>query len=942
MVKSSLIVSISSKLSWLMLLFLLSTLWERQQIIKYIKSAFGVTFTTRSGQLNLSLWIYTYIRSAFAKITILFVFHYCVLKLLFDKFDSCFHIVKYYRTFTHLSKRMIRITNLFLIVFSVIVIAADLASAQESLNFTATPGKSGVLFKRKQEQLNIYFVKNDLVRVQYVPEGELKNNQTDICIPRTEIALPFQFSEDADSFFLTSAKLKVGVKKTTGAISYLTAGGKPLFKENPAEPRLTEKVNIEKVGFDNNNRKVEKTANGDLVVAEVASKKIIGSAWKAKEQFEWQKGEALYGLGSHQEDYMNLRGTMQYLYQHNLKKSVPVLMSSMGYGLLFDVGSTMIFRDDSTGSFMEMNTVNEIDYYFMYGPEFDQIVSHYRELTGKVQIMPKYVFGYVQSKERYKNPREIDSVLTRFRTSGIPLDVIVQDWNYWKPALWGHKKFDENFYPDPAGMINNVHQKNAHYMLSIWPNVTANEETEMGEKGFVLGRSVYNAFDQAARKMYWDQYVNKNLFSLGVDAWWCDSSEPVDGDWSAEANGIANNPKARYEINSKGLNDLLGPMRANLFSLHHAEGVYENQRLTTSEKRVVNLTRSGFAGLQRYGTFVWNGDTKATWADFAQWIPSGLNYMATGAPYWTMDAGAFFVKANSQWFWAGAFREGPADPGYREFYVRNLQFCAWLPMMRSHGTDFPREPWQFGMPGEPFYESILKQINLRYRLLPYTYSVAAMVSDQNYTMTRALIFDFRGDNKVYDIKDQFMFGPSFMACPVTKPMYFEPNAKELINIDKTRSVYLPKNTSWIDFWTGKDYPGGSTIIAGAPIDHIPVFVKAGAIVPMGPVEQYASEKPNAPWEIRIYRGANGQFIIYEDEGDNYDYEHGKSARIKLQWDDHNRTLTIGERKGSFNAMAKVREFRIVVVSEVNGIGVTESIKADKVVLYTGNLVKVAL
>jgi alpha-D-xyloside xylohydrolase len=667
-----------------------------------------------------------------------------------------------------------------------------LTNTEKQNIFTATQEQSGILLKHDQELLKIYFVKADIVRVQYVPAGELRDNQTDVCIPRTEVSIPFQFSQNAVSFFLLSAKLKVAINKLTGAISYFTVDGTPLFKENTAHPRLTEKIDIEKIGFDNNKRKVEKTANGDVVMADVASKKIVGSAWKAKTQFEWVKGEALYGLGSHQEDYMNLRGTMQYLYQHNLKKSVPVLMSSVGYGLLFDVGSTMIFHDDSAGSFMEMNAVNEVDYYFMYGPEFDQIIGHYRDLTGKVQIMPKYIFGYVQSKERYASPHDIDSVLTRFRTSGIPLDVIVQDWNYWKPGLWGHKKFDEDFYPDPASMINNVHQKNAHYMLSIWPNVAANEETEMGEKGFVLGRRIYDAFNPAARKTYWNQYVNKNLFSFGVDAWWCDSSEPTGSDWDIKANAIANNPKARYEINSKALNDLLGPLRANLFSLHHAEGIYENQRLTTVQKRVVNLTRSGFAGIQRYGTFIWNGDTKATWADFAQWIPSGLNYMVTGNPYWTIDAGAFFVKKKSQWFWAGEFEKGTSDPGYREFYVRNLQFSGWLPMLRSHGTDYAREPWQFGKPGEPFYESILKQINLRYRLLPYTYSVAAMVADENYTMTRALIFDFRKDDKVYDIKDQFMFGPSFMACPVIKPMYFDPDGKALENVAKTRSVYLPK------------------------------------------------------------------------------------------------------------------------------------------------------
>lgn len=836
-----------------------------------------------------------------------------------------------------MSKRLLITTCLVTLVC--FVSAQDVAkrNASKENYFVAKQEKEGVTMRRDKEQLKVEFVNPTIVRVQYVPEGELKNNETDMCVLRKTGNVSFRFAEKENTVSLESKQLKVLINKSTGAIQYLSGEGKSLLKENTLQPRVTEQVAIKQVAFDDNKNKVEKTANGDLIVSEVASQKVVGLAWQAKQQFVWgEKGEALFGLGSHQEDYMNLRGTNQYLYQHNLKKSVPVLMSSNGYGLLFDAGSTMIFHDDSVGSFMQMNAVNELDYYFMYGPEFDQVVSHYRELTGKVQMMPKYIFGYVQSKERYKNPQDIDSVVTRFRTEKIPLDVIVQDWNYWKKDWWGHKKFDELFYPDPAGMISNTHQKNAHYMLSVWPSVSGNEATEMGAKGYVLGRGIYNAYNFASRKMYWDDYVNKNLFSKGVDAWWCDASEPIDGDWNSKANSIANNPQARFEINSKALNDLLGPLRASTFSLHHAQGIYENQRLMTNEKRVVNLTRSGFAGLQRYGTFVWNGDTKATWADFAQQIPSGLNYMATGCPYWTIDAGAFFVKTRDQWFGKGNFDKGTADLGYREFYVRNIQFCQWLPMFRSHGTDFPREPWQFGKKGEPFYESIIKQINLRYRLLPYTYSVAAMVSNNDYTMTRLLAFDFRGDSNVYNIKNQFMFGPAFMVCPVTKPMYYEANSKELAGVSKSRSVYLPKGTNWVDFWTGKQYQGGKTISADAPIDHIPVFVRAGSIVPMSPVQQYSSEKPEAPWEIRIYPGADGIFTIYEDEGDNYNYEQGKSASITFNWDNKKKKLSIGERKGTFEKMIHERNFRIVIVGEGKGIGIDECVNVDKVIKYTGN------
>lgn len=808
-------------------------------------------------------------------------------------------------------------------------------------SFTAKKEKNGVLMKRGNQQLRVEFVNASVVRVQYVPEGELKNNGTNVCIPQKEDSVSFKFTENSDIVFLNSIQLRVEISKATGGIHYHSVNGSSLLKENMMLPRSTEKIAVEQVQYDDSKNRIEKTANGDLIVSEMASKKKVGTAWKARQQFEWQKGEALYGLGSHQEDYMNLRGTMQYLYQHNLKATIPVLMSSKGYGLLFDAGSLMIFRDDSEGSFMEMMAVNEIDYYFMYGPEPDHVVSQYRELTGKVGMMPKYIFGYVQSKEMYPNQHTIDSIVTRFRAEKIPMDVIVQDWNYWQRGWWGHKKFRSDSYPDPTAMIKGIHDKNARFMLSVWPSANGNEATEMGGKGYVLGRGIYDAYNPAARKMYWDEYVNKNLFSHGVDAWWCDGSEPIDGDWSEKSNLIANNPQARYEKNGKDLNDLLGPLRANTFSLYHSQGIYENQRLTTDKKRVVNLTRSTYAGQQRYGTFVWNGDTKATWADFAQQIPSGLNYIATGSPYWTIDAGAFFVKNKEQWFGKGNYDKGPEDLGYCEFYVRNVQCCQWLPLFRSHGTDFPREPWQFGKPGEPFYESILAQINLRYRLLPYTYSVAAMVVQEDYTMTRPLFFDFREDINVYDLKDQFMFGPAFMVCPVTKPMYYDIGSKELAGISKTRLVYLPNSTNWIDFWTGETHQGGSFLTADAPIERIPVFVRQGSIVPMGPTQQYTSEKPDAAWEIRIYPGDDGTFTIYEDEGDNYNYEQGKFATIPLHWNDQEKSLLIGDCKGNFDGRVQQREFRLVLVEANKGVGVAESVCVDKKVMYNGCKVKVS-
>jgi alpha-D-xyloside xylohydrolase len=830
--------------------------------------------------------------------------------------------------------------KILLLTFALSVLTIGRSIANDDMRnvlYDVRKSQNGVSLTYEDRNLIISFINPGVVRLQYVPNGDIIGNETNICVPQEQGTVKLKTKISDENVSISSEKLNVRINRQSGAVSYYSANGELLLAENKDLPRIMESVVISKVVYNDDESHIEKTANGDMKVSAIASKKEIGTAWKARQQFIWQDGEALYGLGSHQEDYMNLRGTMQYLYQHNLKATVPVLMSTKGYGLLFDAGSVMQFHDDSEGSYMEMEAVNSIDYYFMYGPEFDNIVAEFRGLTGRVPMMPEYMLGYIQSKERYANPHDIDSVLTRFRESSIPIDVIVQDWNYWNPAWWGHKQFYAKTYPNPDKMIQGVHDKNAHYMLSIWPTANGDEAEVMDPLGFSLGRGIYDAYQAASRKVYWDEFVDKNLFSLGVDAWWCDGTEPIDGDWNQQSNSIAGDQYARYKKNTKELIDLLGALRANTFSLYHSQGLYENQRAETSEKRVVNLTRSSYAGQQRYSTIVWNGDTKATWDDFAKWIPAGLNFMVTGCPYWTIDAGAFFTSSRGQWFWKGAFQKGTADMGYREFYVRNLQFSQWLPIFRSHGCDTPREPWQFGNPGEPFYESVLSQIKLRYRLLPYNYSLMAMVTMDDYTMTRPLVFDFRNDSKVYDIKDQFMFGPAFMACPVTKPMYYEPNSVKLEGVEKKRQVYLPGDRDWYDFNSNMRYTPGQTIKADAPIDYIPVFVRAGSIVPTGPEKQYSWEPSEEPLVINVYAGADGRFTLYEDEGDNYNYENSAYSLIPLTWNEKKHELTIGKRSGSFKGMPNSRQF---IIKYIDGNSNNEDAIAK--VDYSGKVVIVKI
>lgn len=785
----------------------------------------------------------------------------------------------------------------------------------------------------------ISFINSNVVRIRVSAENRFESNNTNIVVAKDFSPQRLRYRYRDGKLHILGEKIDVVVDPETGAKQFLHKG-KILLSEDPSAPYSFELRELQRVKYNDAESRIERGANGDVMISKIESVEHTDTAYRARVSFQWSDGEALFGWGSHQEGYYNLRGTMQYLYQHNLKATVPVLVSSEGYGLLFDAGSTMEFHDDTLGSYVEMNAVKSIDYYFMLGPEMDQIVAEYRGVTGGVPMLPRYMLGYIQSKERYASPKDIDSVLTRFRENSIPIDVIVQDWNYWNPAWWGHKRFYEKSYPNPDKMIEGVHRKNAKFMLSIWPTANGDEADIMNPKGYTLGRGIYDAYNPDARKLYWEEFVNKNLFSLGVDAWWCDGTEPIDADWNPQSNSIAQRADIRYEKNGKELENLLGEMRANTYSLYHSQGIYENQRATTSDKRVVNLTRSSYAGQQRYGTIVWNGDTKATWDDFRAWIPSGMNFFYTGVPYWTIDVGAFFVKRTGQWFWAGDYATGPLDMGYREFYLRNLQFSQWLPLFRSHGCDFAREPWQFGSPGDAIYDAIIEQIELRYRLLPYNYSLMAMVTQNNYTMTRPLLFDFRDDKEVYNIADQFMWGPAFMAAPVTTPIFYDVNSRKIENPSPYRTLYLPGGRLWYDFWTGKSYTPSQHIEAYAPISYIPVYVRAGSIVPMGPQKQYSWQESNEPIEIRIYPGADGEFVLYDDEGDNYNYEDGAYSTIALRWDDRHRTLHIGERKGAYKGMRENIEFNIVVVSDGYGIGV-DSFEGKRVD-YFGSKVAIKL
>ena len=706
------------------------------------------------------------------------------------------------------------------------------------------------------------FVTPKIVRVQWSADGTLPGNNTGACVYCQK-----QVKSE-----------EIIVKNEGGRLSFIDRmTGRTLLQDIG---RTAEPVVQERIVYDDATAHMEETANGKVTVKDIIRRDTIGESTRYVSQFSCPGTKALYGLGAHMEDYMNLVGKTLWLTQHNLKVTIPMLLSPQGYGLLFDAGCAMKYSSDGKGFSMQLEAAKQIDYYFIKGDRMEDIVEGYRYLTGRVQMLPLYAFGYIQSKERYVSSDDLVNTLKEYRRRHVPVDMIVQDWNYW-PEGWGYMKMNRKYYPDPKALADSIHSLNAKLMVSIWPNPQyCPEERDFRERGYMLEHSVYDAFNPEARRYYW-KYANDEFFSNGFDAWWCDSSEPLDGDWNQLPEPIGDKPygwddhERRWQLNKDVLSDALGAERSSLYSLYHSMGLYENQRATTNDKRVLNLTRSSFAGQQRYATVVWNGDTHASWQSFRQQIPAGLNYMATGNPYWTVDVGSFFVRNDGRrWFYTGEFQNGVNDEAYREYYTRMFQWATFLPMLRSHGTDTPREIWRFGEEGSPYYDAILKMINLRYTLLPYIYSMAAAQYFSDYTMARPLAFDYPDDEVVYDLKDEYLFG-DILVCPVVRPLAEA----------KSRKVYLPKGNRWYDFWTNQSYDGGQWIEVNVAIDRLPLYVKAGSIIPTSDVVEYSAAQADKPVTLNVYPGADTSFSFYQDSGDGYAFEQGDYSITRFIWDD---------------------------------------------------------
>ena len=707
---------------------------------------------------------------------------------------------------------------------------------------------------------------------------------------------------------------------------------------------------------------VKQDAKGNLTFLTAKGKVLLKEkecdVLEARQTFTLDKDEAIYGLGTIQNGKMNRRGEKKRMEQSNLEDFQNVLQSIKGYGIYWENYSPTLFEDNASGMTFDAEVGDGVDYYFMYGKSADGVIAQMRYLSGDVPMFPMWTYGFWQSKERYKSAAETEGIVDQYRALNVPLDGIIQDWQYWgSNYLWNAMDFLAEDFSNGKQMIQNVHRKHAHFMISIWASFgpMTQQFRELNEKGLLMpfetwpqsgishiwppvmkypsGVKVYDAFHPEARAIYW-KYL-KTLYDYGTDAWWMDSTDP----------DFFNPKESDYAHKVYG-----GTWRSqrNAFPLETVRGIYQSQRKDYGQKRVFIMTRSSYAGQQHYGSNMWSGDVNSSWDMLRKQVPAGLSYSLTGNPNFNTDIGGFFCGSYN----TKGSGSAPRNPQFQELYVRWMQYGLFCPVFRSHGADAPREIWQFGKKGEPVYDAIEKQIRLRYRLIPYLYSTAWQVTSNNDSYMRPLFSDFAADKKVWNITDEFLFGRSILAAPIVKAQYTEEkiirtdamtgwnrqnatdgSAAGAIDFTATKSTtkYLPKGAVWYDFWTNKQYKGGQDVTLETTLDRVPMFVRAGSILPLGPEMQYVGEKAWDNLEMRVYPGANGSFTLYEDEGDNYNYEKGQYATITFQWNDKARTLTIGERKGSYPGMLQKRQFTIVTP---NG--------KQKVIEYNGQKMQVSI
>ncbi|HEV2453669.1 MAG TPA: TIM-barrel domain-containing protein [Verrucomicrobiae bacterium] len=748
---------------------------------------------------------------------------------------------------------------------------------------------TGLIFQMSTGVLQLQVFSSQVIRVTYGLTDALPTNSFAVLAAPTNSG--WTVTQAADSISLSTPSLTVSVNRATGAVGFYDTNGSVILTELPQGGR-------------------------SLVPITVSSPSSDGgiNTLQSQQQFLISPNEAFYGLGEDAAGLMNYRGATVHLQNQNPSEcGLPVLVSSRGYGIFWDnpaISDVNVGEASSTNLTWSSDASTSVDYYFMYGPALDNVIASYRCLTGNPPMFGKWAWGLWQCRNHYLTQDEVLGVAATYRADNIPLDCVIQDWQYWTPNPWGSHLFDTNRYPNVAQMMRTLHGENTHLIISVWARfdtniLNANMLSAVNGLYTNILANVYPAgfgqwydpFNAAARQVYWNE-IATNLFNLGIDGWWLDASEPeLSGNWGEFANyNTAAGPGAQV---------------FNAYPLMHTTSVYQGQRAISSTNRVFILTRSAWAGQQRNAAVTWSGDINGDFPSLARQVALGLNFSISGVPYWNTDTGGFNDNA-------------PGDPAYDELFTRWFQFSAFCPMLRIHGNN-NKAIYLFPTSTET---NLINFDELRYHLIPYIYSVAWMVTSRGYTMMRPLVMDFQLDSNVFNIPDQYMFGPSLMACPVT------------LAGATNRNVYLPAGTIWYDFWTGQTNAGGQTISANATIDTMPIQVPAGSIIPYGPPIQYATEDHD-PIELRVYPGANGSFTLYDDEGDNYNYESGTYATIPLSWNDRTRTLTIGARQGSYPGMLNARTFHVVWVSANHGTGFDQASVPDATVIYNGSTVQVS-
>jgi alpha-D-xyloside xylohydrolase len=843
--------------------------------------------------------------------------------------------------------------------FASLFILVGLAVAANTTRFTVQEfhkDAGGVTFRTLAGTMRIEVCGDQVIHVIASSTSQIPPAKVQI-VTQSCVGQEFQVETGEKHIDIRTRNLEVQVDRATGALTFLSSDGKVLL----AEP-------------DGGGKAFDVPSTPDK------------SPWQIQQTFLSPPDEALYGLGQHQEGIFDIRGLPIRLQQANTNISIPFLLCSKGYGILWNNASLTDFNpadesiaiDPSSGKgkfstgpkgvygFLLMSDNKDqlalqvdgqkvidlqnmwtptsasgtvgleankdyevsthggpggvqlavrsphdtttfrsevgqaIDYYFFYGPELNQVISEYRRVTGEAPLFPRWAYGYWQCRERYHSQQEILDIATEFRKRKIPVDALVQDWQYWGKYGWNAMKFDETYYPHPKEMLDQLHASDLHMMISIWSKFGEDTDVykQMKAQSLLIPEEPWtDFFNPAARTAFWSQ-LNKGIFEDGMDSWWMDASEP------------------EFDV-LKGKQTFLGSGNSvrNAYPLYVTKAIYEGQRTTTDRKRVVILTRSAFAGQQRNAAASWSGDISANWTTLQRQIPAGLSFSMSGMPYWTTDIGGFFRPEDQ--YTSGA---------YHELLIRWFQYGSFCPIFRVHGYKSNAELWNYG----PQVEQIFRQYDeLRYRLLPYIYSAAWGVTKYGETLLRALPLEFSSDPRTRGVSDQFMFGPALLINPVTAEGATQ------------RTLYLPAGRDWVDFWTGKNLKGGQIITAEAPLDRIPVYAKAGSIVTFGPPVQSASAKAD-PTDLRIYTGADGDFTLYEDEGDNYDYERGAYSVIPIHWDDKAEILTIGNRRGSFPGMLEHRTFRVLRVTDAHGTGISSPEKFDATVEFEGKAVSVHL